>query len=563
MSASSVGPFALEERLDPAGKGNVFRAVHLKQRRQVALKLFTAPLATDRAVRDAFTEEMELLKSLKHPNIVRCYGGGIVETQGYLAMEIVPGEPLSAVMQRRGRMSWDEVVEVALQISSALQFAHERDLTHQDLTPDKLLLTRDGQVKVVDFRHDRRHNRFCVSSNERSLPRVAYLSPEQLSDAPVTHKSDLYSLGCVLFEMLTGRTPFEAATAEEMADQHRHEPPPRVASIALDCPIWLDVVVSQLLEKDPIRRTHGAAALSLALNEAKKKLAAGTGVAEHAAGGISALRMPVAKAEARKLLGRREPKKDRPAGPPIYERVWFLAGLLVLIAVVVTWFAWPASEKKLFTKAEALMATDDPVQWSRARRSYLEPLQKRFPDGQYADQVQEYLDQIDAHYAMERVKKFLLIGREPTCEGERLVAEAWRYETFGDRVAALEKYQSIVDLGLAEESDRKFVLLAKRQIARLLHDDYTDTSGTVLVERKLDQADDLYAAGDVLEAQKLWRSIVSLYSDNREMAPLVDRAKKRLEDPADRTSDGATDSSRGDDATDNGPLKTCAGDAEP
>jgi hypothetical protein len=273
--------------------------------------------------------------------------------------------------------------------------------------------------------------------------------------------------------------------------------------------------------------------------------------------------MPVAKAEARKLLGRREPKKDRPAGPPIYERVWFLAGLLVLIALVVTWFAWPASEKKLFTKAEALMATDDPVQWSRARRSYLEPLQKRFPDGQYADQVQEYLDQIDAHYALERVKNTIRFVREPTCEGERLVAEAWRYETFGDRVAALEKYQSIVDLGLAEESDRKFVLLAKRQIARLLHDDYTDTSGTVLVERKLDQADDLYAAGDVLEAQKLWRSIVSLYSDNREMAPLVDRAKKRLEDPADRTSDGATDSSRGDDATDNGPLTTCAGDAEP
>jgi hypothetical protein len=162
--------------------------------------------------------------------------------------------------------------------------------------------------------------------------------------------------------------------------------------------------------------------------------------------------------------------------------------------------------------------------------------------------VQEYLDQIDAHYAMERVKKFLLIGREPSCEGERLVAEAWRYETFGDRVTALEKYQSIVDLGLADESDRKFVLLAKRQIARLLHDGNTDTSGTVLVERKLDEAAELYAAGDALEAQKLWRSIVSLYSDNREMAPLVDRAKKRLEDPADRTSGDKAEES----TTDNG-----------
>ncbi len=547
MSASCVGPFALEERLDPSGTGNVFRAVHLKQRRQVALKLFSAPLATDPVVRNAFTEEMDLLKSLKHPNIVRCYGGGIVETQGYLAMEIVPGEPLSAVMRRRGRMSSEEVVELALQISSALEYAHEREMTHQDLTPEKLLMTRDGRVKVVDFRRDRRHNRFCVSSNERTLPRVAYLSPEQLGDAPVTHKSDLYSLGCVLFEMLAARLPFEADTAEEMVHKHLHEAPPRVASIALDCPIWLDVVVSQLLEKDPIRRTHSAGALSLALNEAKKKLAAGTGVAEHAAGGISALRMPVAKAEARKLLRRRDAKKERPAGPPIYERVWFLVGALVLIALIVTWFAWPPSEKKLFTKAQALMETDDPVQWSRARKSYLEPLQKRFPDGEHADEVQEYLDRIDAHYALESVKNTIRFSREPSCEGERLVAEAWRYEVFGDRVAALAKYQSIVDLVPAEERDRKFVLLAKRQIARLLDAGDTDTSRAKLVERKLDEADDLYDAGDVIEAQKLWRGIVSLYSENREMAPLVARAKKRLEQPADRSADGDGEKTRGGD----------------
>ena len=252
MNASRIGPFALEEKLGRQ-QSSVYRAIHLQQRRQVALKVFAIPLAANVHARNEFSDEMALLKRLQVPQVVKCFGGVLEKGHGYIAQEIVEGEPLSAVVGRRTRLSWEQAVDFAEEIATALQAAHELELSHHDLVPDKILVTTDERIKVLDFRRDREKNPFCLTSQKRTKERLSFQSPEQIRGDAAGPKADLYALGCLLFYMLTGQPPF-TGTAEEIAQKQQNEIPPRVSTLVLDCSIWLDPLVAQLLEKDPAKR---------------------------------------------------------------------------------------------------------------------------------------------------------------------------------------------------------------------------------------------------------------------------------------------------------------------
>src|SRR5262249_30616044 len=152
---------------------------------------------------------------------------------------------------------------------------------------------------------------------------------------------------------------------------------------------------------------------------------------------------------------------------PIYERTWFLAACLAGLVGVVTWAVWPMSEEQLLAKAKPLMESSDPVDWDRANTEYLSALQKRFPTGSSASAVQQYIDKIEMHKAEEKLRLKNRLGKEPTSEGERLYSQARQYELFGDRVTALEKYESMIQvLGDAPES-RPYANLARRQKAQI------------------------------------------------------------------------------------------------
>lgn len=534
MDESRVGPFALEERLGPP-RCQVYRALHVQQRRQVALKVVPVPLTANVHGRLLFNDEMAILKRLQHPNVVRCFGGNLDERQGYIACEIVEGESLASLLARRSRLGWETTVEFALQICAALQAAQEIELTHHDLTPEKILITTAGTVKVADFRKDREQNPFCVSSQTRTLPRVSYQSPEQIRRSEnVTHKADLYMLGCVLFEMLSGRPPFVGDSVEEVADAHLTQAPPRVTTLALDCPVWLDALVAQLLEKDPLKRPHSVDAVVMALEETKRNVASGAGVARHALGGISALKVPVSKQEVRQLVRGKRRADDEPRDEtPFWERSWFLVVslslLVILIGGVITIPFWPVSEETLIARADRLMASNDPSQWQQAREYYLEPLLERFPNGKYADRAREHIDTIDMELAERRLKSRLRLGRELTSEAQRLLAEASKFEEFGDHATALDRYQSMTMLLKPEGDDRPYVLLAQRRMARLKEagEARADSRGQ-FVQAKLAEADKLLAEGKVLKAREILRSVQTLYRDNAEMAPYLEQVQTRL-----------------------------------
>jgi len=328
-----------------------------------------------------------------------------------------------------------------------------------------------------------------------------------------------------------GRLPFEGTTPDEIVAQKLSQPAPRVATLAFDCPVWLDALVSQLLEADPAKRPYGATAVRLALEETKRRVAAGTSVAEHAVSGLSPLQTKADKTEARKVLGRKEQKR-REDDRPIYEQPWFLAicvSVLAVVAVVVGLFVfWPLSDEQLIKRADALMASPNKGNWDVARASYLEPLLQRFPDSPYAARAQAHIDNIEMDLAETRLRIKTKLGREPRNEGERLYAEAWTYEQFGDRVTALDKYEGLVNLFEEDGPERPYVQLARRQIAKLTAESDEEGGRSDFLKARLKKAEDFATKGDTLEARKIWQSIVSLYGNNREVESLVLEAQEKL-----------------------------------
>ena len=527
MQKSRLGPFVLEENLAPGRDGSVYRAIHVQQRRAVALKLLRKSAAEGSL--DDFRRELEFLKSLIHANIVQSFGGGIGEGERYLVMELVTGESVAAVLARQGKLPWQTAVELLLHVCAGLEYAHQRNVFHLALAPDKLLVAENRQVLIVDFRRDRqeRAGTMRLTAAEVTAEQAPYLSPEQIRGrGGVSHKSDLYALGCIAFELLTGRPPFTNASVDELLSAHLMSAPPRVSSLVFDCPVWLDALVDRLLEKQPANRPAFASAVSVALQETKDRVAAHASVAEQAVAGATGIQV-AAEPEARGLLGRK--KRNRRENAPFYERAWFLAGCILLLLGAGTWAAWPASEAELFAKADALMQSDEPSDWTYARTHYLGPLLDRFPDGDYAPAAQAHLDSIDMAQAERRMLTDIRYGREPASEGERLYADALRYEQFGDRLTALEKYRALENL-LGETADEApFVKLARRQIAAIGSGDAASTNRAEFLVERLARAEELETAGKPVEARTLRRSVIALYGNNRELAPLVEQARAALE----------------------------------
>jgi serine/threonine protein kinase len=480
-----------------------------------------------------FERELAILKKLKHPNIVPCYGGGKLGEQQFMAMELVEGGSLAGVLKKRGRLPWEEVIALGLQICSALEHAHEHGIIHRDLKPPNLLISKDGKVKLADFGIARDNDATALTAAGRTVGTFAYMAPEQIKGSPeVTHKTDLYALGCVLYELLTGTPPFAGENAGELLLQHMEKKPLRVTTLVLDCPVWLDMLLGQLLEKDPEKRPRDAATVSRALTEVEVKVAEQASMATHVVSGQPTnINTAADGTQVRNLLKKKKRKKGETG--PIYERTWFLGACLAGVIALIAWGVWPLSEERLLEKAAKLMESNEPGDWEVANKDYLSELRRRFPNGKSATTVQQYVDRIDMSKAEEKLKLKTRMGREPTSEGESLYAQARQYEIFGDRVTAFEKYQSMIQV-LGDAADaRPYVNLARRQIAVIEGASDGKSDRLKIVADAMQRAEDLYKDGSVVEAQKIWNSIISLYGNNRELRPQVRKARARLADKED------------------------------
>lgn len=527
----------MESKLgDHPSTSSVWRAVHVQHQRAVAVKVFSVPFGGTPEARAEFADEWERLKAVRHPAIARCYGGGIEGAEAYLAYELVDGETLAAQLQRRGRLPWESVLELAEPIADALDYLHRRDLVYGKLQPDTILISGLSPV-LVGLRGCRRTTPFRTG-RPPTLEEWALQPPESLRDPQrVSTRGDLYSLGAILYLSLTGRPPAGGETVEEVTANVATQVPAAVGSIALDTPVWFDKLVTQLLEKDPKARPPGAAAVKLALAEVRRRSMSRSGVAEHASSGFSPLAVTDQrqKDEARQLLGRGlvnlddEPPAEATAW---HDKPWFLLAALLVLLGVLTYFAWPLGEDAMRAEAEELLAGENRRDMVQAKISYLEPMLEKYPHGphaEWADEQIERVEMIEAEHALSvKIKRNLPLKNE----AERLYAEAQRYERFGDVATALDRYRSMVTLLNDNEKYRPLVNLARRQIGEIERAGTASDEAAGIIQEKLRQADRAVADGNVVTARRIWYSIVELYGDNANVEPLVARAQSRLAENA-------------------------------
>jgi hypothetical protein len=538
VELSRIGNFALEERLGDPPAEHVYRGVHIERRQSFAIRVLPAAVLRGPLADTTFQQEVAALKSLVHPRIVRCYGGSIDQGRPFLALELVAGESVTGRLARRERLPWESAVEITEQLCEALEYAHSRQMLHERIGPDKVLLDETGRalcVKLSGF-GGAWADRYAGASPRQLPPATAcYLAPEQLTgELPVTVRSDLYGVGATLFVMLTGRPPYaDATTIDELIRAKQADAPPRVSAYELGAPVWLDVLVARLLSPAPTDRYASARECVAGLAEAKRNVQSGVSTAQRHLASRRATLVPEADREALDRIRRKKVRKKDDS--PFYERAWFLAACLAVVVCAITWAAWPASEETLYREAAALMASTDSVDWYRARDAYLVPLRERFPDGKYTQQVQAWLDQIEMEQAENRLRLNAQLGKPPGSEAERLYAEGLRYEQFGDRVTALAKYRGLSNLLSSSEDKaiRPFMNLAQRKVNEILQGDASGVSDAdfdrpQFLRDQLAHADELKKAGKLMEAQRVWESIVALYSGNRELEPLVAEAQERI-----------------------------------
>jgi serine/threonine-protein kinase len=312
------------------GMADVFLAYDTVLDRDVALKLLKAHYTQDEEFVERFRREALSAAALTNRHIVLIFDRGeTADGTYYIAMEYVPGGDLGDLIKSEGRLPPLRAAEIALQVAEALGAAHERDFVHRDVKPRNVLLTRSGHAKVADFGIARAAEATTVSHPGDILGSVKYMSPEQAAGEPVGPQSDLYSLGVVLYEMLTGKVPFDVATPEDVPLKHAKGPPRRPSEANPEIPEVLDTVVMRLLATDPADRHGSAAELLNELDRVRNDLPPVTPSPNEAT--TAALEDPVVPAPAPPASGSADGTRS---GRSSKRPLWILAAIAALIGVL-------------------------------------------------------------------------------------------------------------------------------------------------------------------------------------------------------------------------------------
>lgn len=256
-----LGPYRLGNLIGRGGMGSVYAAVHDKTGQQVALKLLSSAVADEMKFRRRFAGEIETLKRLRHPGIVQLFGYGEEQGALFYAMELVEGESVQRWIRREKRIDWLPTLDVAIQVTAALKHAHDFGVIHRDLKPANLLITPEGKVKLVDFGIAKIFGYGEQTVIGSVMGTADYMAPEQAGSGPITPRTDLYSLGSVMYSMLTGRPPFSGKQLTEVLESVRRDRPVPLDLINPELPAEVVAIVQDLLEKDPQERPPTALAV--------------------------------------------------------------------------------------------------------------------------------------------------------------------------------------------------------------------------------------------------------------------------------------------------------------
>jgi serine/threonine-protein kinase len=263
------GRYRVLSRLGAGGMAEVWSAEDSQLGRRVAIKLLASRFAADPDFRERFRREASSAAAMQHPNIVSIYDRGEWDGTSYIAMELVDGRTLKQLITERGPAGPGAAIDITIEILKALRYAHKRGIVHRDIKPQNVLLDHEGGVKVADF-GIARAGASEMTEEGAMMGTVQYVSPEQAQGLPVSPRSDLYSVGIVLYELLTGRVPFDGEAPVSIALKQVSEPPVPPSQLRPGVPAALEHVVLRALEKDPARRYQSADEFIGALENARR-----------------------------------------------------------------------------------------------------------------------------------------------------------------------------------------------------------------------------------------------------------------------------------------------------
>jgi serine/threonine-protein kinase len=363
------GRYRIVRKLGSGGMANVYLAEDEDLGRRVAIKILNDRYANDELFIERFRREAKSAAALSHPNIVSVYDRGEAEGTYYIAMEVIEGRSLKELIMTRGPLSIAQALAYSHEMLEALRFAHRHGIIHRDIKPHNILIGE--RLKVTDFGIARAGASQMTEAGS-IMGTAQYLSPEQARGAPVTASSDLYSVGIVLYEMLTGKVPFTGDSAIEIAMKHLNEAPKPPSKIRPEIPEHLDQVVLRALAKNPEDRYQSAEEFSEDLHRVEAGLPLAPGTAEAATALLTGVTVPLAaEGGSTEVLSKtavtrpqqgvpQAPRRPPPYGPGYYEEPppkrkrwlpWLFVALLLAAAGIAGWYVFSQIQDQLDANA--------------------------------------------------------------------------------------------------------------------------------------------------------------------------------------------------------------------
>ncbi|WLD11823.1 serine/threonine-protein kinase [Planctellipticum variicoloris] len=538
MTPERIGPYHLERLLGTGGMGSVYLGRHRDAGYLAAVKVLPAAMAREEGFVVRFQREVEALRQLKSPHIVQLYDDGADDGTYYYAMEYVDGETLTDLLKRERRLPWREVIAMTLQMCAALKAAHDAGIIHRDLKPSNLLISADRTIKLSDFGVAQVFAASRLTVTGGIIGTAEYMSPEQAQGKRASRRSDLYSLGAVMYVMLTGRPPFSGESAIEVLKKHQFGQFDRPRNFVPELPSWLDELVCQMLEKDPEKRPPDAYVVSKRLQEIVAKVELqksqdsleaplSDGETRLAGGGEQIVGATLMRDVIRGELSR-DARTDGLHG--LFNNLWVLLGLLALLVAggIYTLRGRELNSEQRFARGVKLMEQPPGREWLQARNDYFLPLIEEDPE-RWKPQVSNYLDDIALYEAESRVTNRRRSGaRTKASEPERWLGQVRSRWDAGDLPGAYRLLNEVRPLLEADDQSEPLRKLATRW-SDMLQTQLAEASDVEAYLKRILQAADAVAQEDPERAQQIWKSVIELYQLHPTAGEWVAIARLRLQ----------------------------------
>jgi serine/threonine protein kinase len=563
MIGARLDSWILERELGRGGMGTVYLAHRAPSANgetsnaleRAAIKVIAAELAVDAGFLARFQREIDILRQLDHPNIVRFHDSGQQNGRPFFVMEYIAGPSYETLLSRQSRLPWPDVLELAWQIAPALKHAHDRGVIHRDLKPSNLLRVKSGEwevgtgewkvesgekkslatrysplstrVKLTDFGIASLFASPHLTVTGGIVGTAEYLSPEQAAGKQVTRRSDLYSLGVVLYTLVAGRTPFVGEPLD-LLHKHRFAQFDRPIRLVPEMPHELDAIICDLMEKDPDKRPADAAVLFRRLDRLKRKLAyQATRGGEVAAQGTSA---PSAAQSATRApnnaegpatlmsrLMRQELERERSGGVVrrFLHRPWVLALLLATTAALLVWAFWPMSAETSYQRGAALMQSEDPDDWETAWDKYLGPLLAKEPQTPHRGEIERWREKSETAKAARQANRTARFAG-PMSEAQWFYQEGLRLRQQGDEAGARRVWQALARAFKDVPSEDPWLRLAEKEQNK----DKPERQWSP-VRQALRRARELRQRGEDKEAAKIVEGLRELYRGDKEAEAIL------------------------------------------